>query len=176
VDVAGDDLDDLARRAAAGDDAARDALLAAIRPDVLRRCGRFLPNRADAEEACQDVLLAVANGIGGFEGRSSFSTWLHRITSNRAQTTYRSLRRRAEALGALAPVGADPSTTSVIAGTRIDLLDALEALGPELAEPVALRDLLEVDYREIAALLGIPEGTVKSRIHEGRRRLRQRLR
>jgi RNA polymerase sigma factor (sigma-70 family) len=63
----------------------------------------------------------------------------------------------------------------VIAGTRLDLLDALDGLGPELAEAVTLRDVLGLSYREIATLLDVPEGTVKSRIHEGRRQLRGRL-
>jgi RNA polymerase sigma-70 factor (ECF subfamily) len=61
----------------------------------------------------------------------------------------------------------------VVAGTRLDLLDGLAALGPEFAEPVALRDVLGLGYPEIATLLDVPLGTVKSRIHEGRRRLRK---
>ncbi len=171
------DLDELARAAGAGDRYALDALLTAVRPDVLRLCARFLPNREDAEEACQDTLLALARGIASFEGRSSLRTWLHRVTANRARSTYQALRRRAgtEAAGVPLPDRPDPRRTSVVAGTRLDLLDGLEAIGPDLAEPVALRDVLELPYREIAALLGVPEGTVKSRIHEGRRRLRTRL-
>jgi RNA polymerase sigma factor (sigma-70 family) len=152
-------------------------LLATVRPDVLRLCARFLPNREDAEEACQDTLLALAGGIGRFEGRSSFRTWLHRLAANRARSTYQRLRRRfaAEAAGVPLPDRPDPRRTSVVAGTRLDLLDALEHVGSEFAEPVTLRDVLGLSYREIATLLDLPEGTVKSRIHEARRRLRQRL-
>jgi RNA polymerase sigma factor (sigma-70 family) len=144
---------------------------------VLRLCGRFLPSREDAEEACQDTLLALTRGIGQFDGRSSFRTWLYRIATNRARSTYRVLRRRweTEAAGVPLPDQPDPQRTSVIAGTRLDLLDALERLSPELAEAVALRDILGLSYREIAELLDVPDGTVKSRIHEARRRLRQRL-
>ncbi|MFY1691346.1 RNA polymerase sigma factor [Plantactinospora sp. WMMB782] len=171
------DLDGLARAAAAGDRDALDRLLVAVRPDVLRMSARFLPNREDAEEACQDTLLAVARGITGFDGRSAFRTWLHRVAANRARSTYAALRRRfaTEGQGVPLPETPDPRRTSVVAGTRLDLLDALEAIGPEYAEPVALRDVLGLPYREISVLLGLAEGTVKSRIHQGRQRLRARL-
>ena len=71
-----------------------NALLTAVRPEALRLCARFLPNREDAEEACQDTLLAVTRGIHRFEGCSSFRTWLHRLAANRARSTYQELRRR----------------------------------------------------------------------------------
>ncbi|MEU4643920.1 RNA polymerase sigma factor [Micromonospora sp. NPDC023814] len=172
-----DGIEDLAVSAPHGDPAALDALLAAVRPEVLRLCARLLPHREDAEEACQDALLALARGITRFEGRSSFHTWLYRLTANRARSTYRALRRRwlVEAGGAPLPELPDPRRTSVVAGTRLDLLDALDAVRPELAEAVTLRDVLGLGYREIADLLDVPEGTVKSRIHEARRQLRHRL-
>lgn len=171
------DVESLARAASTGDPRALDALLAAVRPEVLRLCARFLPNREDAEEACQDTLLALARGITRFEGRSAFRTWLHRLAANRSRSTYQRLRRRfeTEAGGVPLPDRPDPRRTSVVAGTRLDLLDALESLSPEVAESVALRDVLGLSYREIGALQDVPEGTVKSRIHDGRRRLRQHL-
>jgi RNA polymerase sigma-70 factor (ECF subfamily) len=171
------DLDRLARAAAAGEPGALDALLTAVRPEVLRLCARFLPHREDAEEACQDTLLALARGVSRFEGRASFRTWLHRVAANRSRSTYQVLRRRflAESGGVPLPDRPDPRRTSVVAGTRLDLLDGLNALGADFAEPVALRDVLGLSYGEIATLLDVPEGTVKSRIHEGRRRLRERL-
>ncbi|WP_089155737.1 RNA polymerase sigma factor [Micromonospora sp. NBS 11-29] len=172
-----DGTDELARSAARGDRKALDALLVAVRPEVLRQCARLLPHQQDAEEACQDALLALARGITQFEGRSSFHTWLYRITANRARSTYRTLRRRWqwEAGGVPLPDPPDPRRTSVVAGTRLDLLDALDAVPPNLAEAVTLRDVLGMSHREIAGLLDVPEGTVKSRIHEGRRQLRQRM-
>ena len=171
------DVEGLARAASAGDPRALNALLVAVRPEVLRLCARFLPNREDAEEACQDTLLALARGITRFEGRSTFRTWLHRIAANRARSTYQRLRRRfdTEARGVPLPDRPDPRRTSVVAGTRLDLLDALECLSPEIAESVALRDVLGLSYREIGELQEVPEGTVKSRIHDGRRRLRHHL-
>ena len=73
------------------------------------------------------------------------------------------------------PDSPDPQRTSVVAGTRLDLLDALESLPPEQAEAAVLRDVLGLTYGEIATAQGVPEGTVKSRLHEARRQLRHRL-
>ena len=166
------DLEGLAVQAAAGDRDALERLLAEIQPRVQRICGRMLLYPQDAEEAAQDALLLVATKIGSFEGRSKFTTWLHAVASNSARTTYRTLKRRsAERLSDDLPPDPDPRTTSVIAGSRLDLLEALETIGgdrPELVEPLVLRDVQKLDYNEIAALLGIPLGTVKSRIHAAR--------
>lgn len=174
-----EDLEQLATRAAGGDAAALDAVLRAIQPDVLRQCARFLPNRHDAEEACQDALLQVARNITRFEGRSKFSTWLHVVVSNCARQTYRSLKRRAaERPSDELLERPDPRTTSVIAGSRIDMLDALEKLEqtkPDLVAPIVLRDLAQLTYAEIAEQLGEPVGTVKSRVHDGRKLLRRSL-
>jgi len=167
------DLDALAARAAAGDKDALDQLLAEIQPRVRRICGRMLLYPQDAEEATQDALLLVATKIHTFGGRSKFTTWLHAVASNSARSTYRSLKRRSPELPTDDfPTTADPRTTSVIAGSRLDFLEALEILSvdhPALVEPLVLRDLQELDYADIASLLDIPVGTVKSRIHSARR-------
>ena len=180
ADDPADELDRLAARAAAGDREALDALLAAIQPRVRRICGRMLLHPEDAEEAAQDALLLVATRIGTFAGRSRFTTWLHAVASNSARSTYRSLRRRAaERLPDHVAELADPRTTSVIAGSRLDLLDALDLVAedhPELVEPLVLRDVQELGYAEIALLLEVPLGTVKSRIHAARNAVRPLLR
>lgn len=167
-----DDIEELARRAAAGDAAALDPLLRAIQPGVLRQCAVFLPCRQDAEEACQDVLVAVTRHITRFEGRSRFSTWLREVTANSARSTYRSLKRRsAEPLPAETVERSDPRTTSVIAGSRLDLLEALDQLErdrPQLVSAFVLRDLCDLEYAEIARRLDLPLGTVKARIHHAR--------
>lgn len=160
----------LARRAAEGDRRALDDLLSMVERDVFHRCLRILPNRLDAEEATQDALLTISRKISTFEGRSKFSTWLYRVSSNASIDTYRKLKRRAEDDNEI-PEITDLHRTSVIAGTRIDLLDALEQVDARFAEPVVLRDVQGLDYSEIADLLDIPVGTVKSRIHEGRKTL-----
>ncbi|MBC6459261.1 RNA polymerase sigma factor [Actinomadura sp. HBU206391] len=169
----------LAVRAAQGDQAALNDLLRAIEPDVMRHSSRFLPCRQDAEEACQDALLQVARNIGKFEGRSRFSTWLHVVVANSARSTYRSLKRRSvEQVGELPQQRPDPHRTSVIAGSRVDILDAmeeLEARKPDLIQALVLRDVSQLEYSEIAEQLGLPLGTVKSRIHEARKQFRQTL-
>jgi RNA polymerase sigma-70 factor (ECF subfamily) len=172
------DTETLAARAAAGDAAALDLLLRRIGPEVLRRCGRFLPNRQDAEEAAQDALLQVARRIHGFEGRSRFSTWLYVVVANAARQTYRDLKRRAgeQPLSPAENDRPDPRTTSVIAGSRVDLLEALEYLErtrPLLVTPLVYRDICELGYEEIAERLDLPLGTVKSRLYEGRRQVQQ---
>jgi RNA polymerase sigma-70 factor (ECF subfamily) len=164
----------LARAAAQGDHRALGELLKRIEPDVLRHCGRILPYRQDAEEACQDTLLAVARNIGRFEGRARFTTWLHIVTANCARTTYRSLKRRAaeQSSDELPLQKPDAARVSVIAGSRLDLLDVMESLEaskPELAQALVLRDICQLDYNEVAEQLGIPLGTAKSRIHQARK-------
>jgi RNA polymerase sigma factor (sigma-70 family) len=176
----GADVEELARRASAGDRNALDELLRVIEPGVLRRTGRFLPNRQDAEEAAQDALLQVARKIGDFGGRSKFTTWLYVVVGNAARQTYRDLKRRAgeQALGEAETARPDPRTTSVVAGSRVDFLEALDKLEqtrPKLVAPLVYRDLLELEYGDIAERLGLPLGTVKSQIHEARQQVRQYL-
>ena len=175
-----DRIETLARAAAAGDDAALNDLLALIQPEVLRRTGKMLPHREDAEEAAQDALLQVARRISSFEGRSAFRTWLYVVVSNAARQTYRDLRRRASErpLTVEEQVRPDPRRTSVIAGSRIDLLEALEALEsthPQLVLPFVYRDLADLEYEEIARRLDLPLGTVKSRLNQARQEIRRRL-
>ena len=167
-----EDIESLASRAAQGDRHALDALLVEIQPRVRRICGRMLLYPEDAEEAAQDAMLLVSTRIHTFAGRSRFTTWLHAVASNSARSTYRSLKRRSAELPTDEfPTSADPRTTSVIAGSRLDFLEALETLSvdhPALVEPLVLRDLQDLDYADIATLLDIPIGTVKSRIHSAR--------
>ena len=174
------DLDELAGRAAGGDGEALEDLLAAIQPRVRAICARMLLYPEDAEEAAQDALLLVATKIHTFHGRSRFTTWLHTVASNSARSTYRTLKRRAAERGVEhLPQTADPRTTSVIAGSRLDLLEALETLSsshPEMAEALVLRDVQELDYNEIALQMGVPLGTVKSWVHRARQTVQPLLR
>lgn len=118
----------------------------------------------------------MVRGIGGFAGRSRFSTWLYPVVANSAFATYRRMRARArEASLDQLPEPADPGRVSVIAGTRIDLIEALEQLRagqPHVVEAVVLRDLMGLGYSQIAERLQVPLGTVKSRINHGRTALR----
>jgi RNA polymerase sigma factor (sigma-70 family) len=174
------DVDEqLIARARSGDAAAMEDLLAAIRPLVVRRCARLLPHTLDAEEAAQDALMSIATHLRDYSGAGSFLGWVTVIASNSARQTYRTLRRRfAERSMDELPVSPDPRTTSVIAGSRLDLLDAIEGLEqthPAAAEAFVLRDIGALPYDEIAALTHTPLGTVKARIHTARGFVRERL-
>ncbi|NRQ50440.1 RNA polymerase sigma factor [Aeromicrobium stalagmiti] len=173
------DWDDLVARARNGEPHAMEDLLAAVRPLVLRRCSKFLPYRQDAEEAAQETLLTIATKLDDFSGRGSFAGWVTVIASNTALMTYRSMKKRftdttTDAIGETP----DPRTTSVIAGTRLDLLDALEQLErdhPAAAAAFVLRDLGSLPYDEIAELTQTPVNTVKTRIHAARVHMREKL-
>ncbi|MFJ4094462.1 RNA polymerase sigma factor [Kitasatospora sp. NPDC089913] len=172
------ELERLVAAARAGDPGATEYLLAKLRPVVLRRCSRFLPHHADAEEAAQDALLSISKHLGGYDGRGSFLGWVTVIASNAARSTYRSMRRRAEDSHAELPESVDPRTTSVIAGTRLDVMEALAALEqqhPALVESFVLRDLGDLTYAQVAEELDTPMGTVKDRIQKARRFMREHL-
>lgn len=153
------------------------SLLERIRPEVLRRCSRVLPFHGDAEDATQDALLAVTRGISGFQGRSKFTTWLYPLVARCSFATYRRLRDQAVPAEPSGPV-IDPRRVSVLAGARVDVVEALTRLRedrPHLVEAVVLRDLMGMEYAEVADRLDVPLGTVKSRINHGRAALRELL-
>ena len=170
-----EEIERTGRLAAAGDRAALDRLLVGVRPLILGRCRKFLPNPLDAEEAAQDALLSIARRIETFEGRAKFTTWMYQQTTNAAIDCYRKLKRRRSVLETPPELAAGGSSPSVIAGARIDLLEAAEQIDERLVEPVFMRDLCELEYADIAELLDVPVGTIKSRIHDGRAKLRHAL-
>lgn len=176
-----DEIDELARAARDGDREALEQLLGHLRPRVLNICRGVLPYSGDAEDACQEAMLNVATKIGSWGGRGRFTTWLHVVAVNSARTTYRRLKNLATPMD-LEEGGhdrPDPRTTSVIAGTRLDLLEAMETIErdhPQFVEPLLLRDVYGLPYDEIAALVQAPLGTVKAQIHHGRKLARPLLR
>ena len=177
-----DDVDELARRAQGGERDALEQLLTAVRPRCLNICRGVLPYTPDAEDACQEALINIANKIGGWGGRGRFTTWMHVVAVNSARSAYRRMKNQAapsDPQVARAMENPDPRTTSVIAGTRLDLLDAMETLErdhPKFVEPLLLRDVYGLSYEEIAEQVGAPLGTVKAQIHHGRKLVRPLLR
>ncbi len=177
-----DELDELARRARDGDRDALESLLTAVRPRALNVCRGVLPHLPDAEDACQEALINISNKIGGWGGRGRFTTWMHVVAVNSARTTYRRMKNQATATDPqdVGPLDRpDPRTTSVIAGTRLDLLEAMETIErdhPQFVEPLLLRDVYGLSYEEIAQQVGAPLGTVKAQIHHGRKLARPLLR
>jgi RNA polymerase sigma-70 factor (ECF subfamily) len=160
----------LARRAAEGDARALDALLRNHSALVHGVCRRILGNADDALDATQEALLAIARKIGSFDGRSRFSTWAYRVATNAALDESRRRARRplpSETLPeTTGRTGTEASDTGL--ADRLDVDAALAHLTPEYRAAVALRDLLGMDYAEIAIVLDIPPGTVRSRISRGR--------
>jgi RNA polymerase sigma factor (sigma-70 family) len=171
---------ELVERARRGDAAAIEDLLGLVRPLVLSRCSRFLPHLDDAEDAAQDALVSIAQHIGSYSGVGSFRGWVTVIASNSARTTYRRLRRRwvENGVGEL-PEPADPRTTSVVAGTRLDMMEALTQLEqrhPRTVEPFVLRDLGALSYAEIAEITDTSLASVRDRIHVARTFMRGAMR
>ena len=167
-----DDVHDevLARHAADGDNGALDALLRNHIAAVHGVCRRILVNPDDALDATQEALIAIARKIGSFDGRSKFSTWVYRVATNAALDEARRRGRRPVPLERLPEPGgrAHGETTDGGIADRLDVDAALAQLSPEYRAAVALRDLVGMDYAEISDVLGIPPGTVRSRISRGR--------
>ena len=143
-------------------------------------CRRLLGSDADADDATQDGLVAIARGVaaGRFDGRSAFGTWAYRVTTNACLDELRrrgrrpgvasdeDLERALAAAGGGAP-GAAAGADAAVA-ERLDVDAALRRLPLDFRAPVVLRDLCGLDYAEIAEVLAIPPGTVRSRIARGR--------
>jgi RNA polymerase sigma-70 factor (ECF subfamily) len=173
-------VDDLAlvARAQGGDRHAMDALLRRHADRIHAVCRRVTGNEADAADAAQDAMIAIVRGLPRFDGRSSFSTWAYRVASNASLDELRRRRRRpvlaapdhdhVERPSDLAVV--DPNAQAGFESIEErDALDAaLRALPEEFRVPLVMRDVGDLDYAEIAESLGIPLGTVKSRIARGR--------
>ncbi len=175
------DEQELVEQARGGDARAYEVLVRRYQDLAFRTACVIAGGSADAEDAAQEALLNVATKIASWGGRGRFTTWLHVVAVNSARSTYRRLKNLAtpvdvELHGNDRP---DPRTTSVIAGTRLDLLEAMETIErdhPQFVEPLLLRDVYGLPYDEIAAHVGAPLGTVKAQIHHGRKLARPLLR
>jgi RNA polymerase sigma-70 factor (ECF subfamily) len=137
-------------------------------------CRRMLGNQPDALDAAQDAMIAIVRGVGLFDGRSRYSTWAHRIAVNASIDEIRRRgRRRAVSLDELSDhAGGDRSAHGALGpeavADSVDVDAALMGLPVEFRAAVVLRDMCGMDYREVAEVLGVPVGTVKSRIARAR--------
>lgn len=130
-------------------------------------------NDHDALDATQDALIALTRGLSRYDGRAAFSTWAYRVTTNACLDELRRRRRRPVPAAELmidSPYGSGPALDQTVTD-RITIDDALATLPPDFRAPVVLRDVLGLDYAEIGEVLGIPPGTVRSRIARGRKAL-----
>ena len=158
--------------ARAGDAAAVEQVLRHHQPTMHAVCRRMLGNDADAADATQEAMIAVVRGLPRFDGRSALSTWIYRVTTNAALDELRRRRRRPATTEELDHERADgdhggPALDDTVAD-RLRLDAALTTLSTEFRTVVVLRDVVGLDYAEIATVLDVPVGTVRSRIARGR--------
>ena len=172
-------------RCLSGDDAAWEELVRLHTRRVYGLCYRFTGKDSEAQDLTQDVFLRVFRALGSFRStEGSFSTWLARLTRNLLIDHYRRTRneRVTDSIEEQLPRVEGRAEESLASSSRPDsavagreaselLQGALAKLSPELRETIILRDLQEMEYREIAEVLAIPEGTVKSRLNRGRAEL-----
>ncbi len=173
----------LAAAANTGDRGALEVLLARHFDRVHAICRRVTGHPEDALDATQEALIAVTRGLHRYDGRSLFTTWLYRVATNAALDELRRRKRRPEPAelvedrprGGVAGGAAGSPVESVVAA-RLDVDAALAGLSPEFRAAVVLRDLCDLDYAEIAEVLDVPIGTVRSRIARGRAAIADQLR
>lgn len=182
------DLDiQLVERCLAGDEGAWEDLVKTHTRRVYSICYRFIGKDSEAQDLTQEVFLRLFRTLKSFRaGEGSFTVWLSRMTRNLLIDNYRRTRqeRVTDSIEDQLPmleersVGTGSRADGILAGREASelLQAALQRLSPELRETVILRDLEELEYKEIAETLGVPEGTVKSRLNRGRAELARILR
>lgn len=168
---------DLIRRYLAGDVAAFDDLMRAHEDKVFGICLRMLRNREAALDATQETFLTVFRKADRYQARAAFSTWLYRVAVN---TCYDLLRRQQRSRVDPIPEGMDPPDTSaddVLAAVEVrpDIEAALQAIQAEFRAALVLVDLEGLAIDTAADILGVPSGTIKSRVYRGRRALAEHL-
>ena len=158
-----------------GDRRALDDLLRRHLDRIHAVCARVVGSGGDADDAAQNAMISIVRSLDRFDGRAAFSTWAYRIATNAALDELRRRKRRPH-LHAVNEGGEEPpeprdplahrSVDAVVDRMAID--EALATLPEEFRAAVVLCDVSELDYAEIAETLGVPVGTVKSRIARGR--------
>lgn len=160
-----------------GDTGAFNELMAAHEDRVFGICLRIMREREAALDATQETFITVFRKADKFTGRSAFSTWLYRVAVN---TCYDALRRTRRRPTQPLPEHTDPADNSAAdeftaAELRPDLEAALQSLPLEFRSAVVLVDLHGLPLDEASDVLGVPIGTIKSRLFRGRRQLAQQL-
>lgn len=157
------------RAAAAGDVDAFESIVRRYEEPVWRFVRRLVGDRTLAEDVTQEVFLGAYRSLGSFRFQSRFSTWLFRIARNAAVDALRRDGRRSRMLEGLRVLERTRSQPPQLRGPEID--EALATLTPALREALVVVEVLGFTYREAGEVLGVPEGTLKSRVHHARRRL-----
>jgi RNA polymerase sigma-70 factor, ECF subfamily len=169
------------RRVQQGDINSFEVLVRRYEKAIFNLAYRLLGNYDEAAEVAQDVFLSAFKSIHQFRGEANFSTWLYRIGLNHASTRRKSLnntqRRQLPLDGTevIADSAVDPAKNVEDKEIQQRVQQALNSLDAEDARIILLRDLQDISYEEVAAMLDIPVGTVKSRLHRPRRALKTSL-
>jgi RNA polymerase sigma-70 factor, ECF subfamily len=169
----------LVARCLEGEESAWEELLQTHNRKIYNLCYRFTGRAAEAEDLAQEVFIKVFQTLTTYDAaQGAFSTWLNRVARNHLVDHYRRTHKDRltsslddEETGGLEnkSSGEAPPSAHVETRERHEMLQAaLNRLSPDMREAVVLRDFQDLDYDEIAEVLGVPEGTVKSRINRGR--------
>jgi len=178
------DIDALIERCLEGDQEAWVRIVRQHWRKVFNVAYKFVGKQDEAEDLTQDIFLKIFKALATFDRRANFQTWIISISRNLCIDHYRSVRKERQTIARdvdsrdLQPASSDRSPHAVAEhqDLRAMLRQALETLPSTLRTAVVLRDLQELSYQEIAERLGLPEGTVKSRINRGRIELAHQLR
>ena len=169
----------LISRARGGDREAFGALVEQYRDNVYRLAYRMCGNAYDADEAAQEAFVAAWRALPNFRGDAKFSTWLYRLTTNAAiDVMRREKRHQTVGDGEMIDVADDadsPQETVERTEQQEAVQEALATLSEEYREVLLLRYMEELDYAEIAEVLQLPSGTVKSRINRAKAALKAAL-
>ena len=161
----------LVEAARGGDAGAFETLVRRHLPTVHAHALRFFGDPTAAEDATQEVFIKVYRSLSDFDGRSAFATWLYRVTRNVCLDMFRRGRRQASPIDPLdipERGGGDPAPQTI---ASIDLERAMRALSPEDRDAFNAISLFGLGYAEASEVLGVPTGTVKSRVFRARRTL-----
>jgi RNA polymerase sigma-70 factor, ECF subfamily len=159
---------ELIERFRSGDRAAFTALVHRHERRVYNLAYRMLGREEDAKDATQEAFLSALRKLSTFRGQAAFTTWMHRVTLNSCYDILR--RRRREPLPMDPqehPAGHAPDPSGAVSSS-VDVQRALLEVPEEFRSVVVMHDAMDMAYEEIAEALGIPVGTVKSRLHRGR--------
>jgi RNA polymerase sigma-70 factor (ECF subfamily) len=176
--------DSLIEQCLAGDQVAWDLIVKQNWRKVFNVAYKFVGKHDEAEDLTQDIFLKIFKALASFDRRANFQTWIISISRNLCIDHYRSVRKERQTIARevdtadLQPASSDrgPYQAAEHQDLRGLLRQALQKLPLTLRTAVVLRDLQELSYQEIADRLGLPEGTVKSRINRGRIELAHQLR
>ena len=169
------------RRVQQGDTDSFEVLVRRHEKAIFNLVYRLLGNYDEAAEVAQEVFLSAFKSIHQFRGEANFSTWLYRIGLNHASTRRKSLQTSQQrhipldGTEVIAEGAVDPAKNVEHKEIQQRVQQALNSLDPEDARIVLLRDLQDIPYEDVAEMLDIPVGTVKSRLHRARQALRTSL-